>query len=251
MGRIILLILLCSCGQVKYISKAHQGQVHILSKVHQYFLADIPHWANFSEEGKCQRHALIKFLHYGRLNKSFSYNYGQIVQLQLLFNEKYRKAKKDFQVEFLSPEMEDRIFFQAQDEINSHILPFHPLQLKKAHLLWIDPALKHPHYKKALTRVLKSDNFYQGHPVLISQCLGRDQMDKFIQSLVKEDIDFRLISAEMFSPFDQNFNPSYEFQLPLDALLREKERILYTIGPWYPSSLKDPFQVKKVNETIP
>ena len=245
MARYAILLLLCSCGQVKHISKPHWGRAHILSKTQQYLLTDLPLWANFSERGQCQRHSPVRFLHYGHLNKSFSYNYGQIVQLQLLFNEKYRNTKKNLQIKILSPEMEDKIFFQTQDQINSNILPFLPPQIKKSHLLWIDPALEHPHYKKILIKILNSDDFYRGHPILVSQCLNKEQMVTLIHSLIKEDIDFRLISSEMFSPFDQNFNLTYEFQLPLDTILKGKERILYTIGHWYPSSLKGTLQIKK------
>ena len=243
---IFLLVLFSSCARVQQISKTHLDRVHIASKINQYFLADLPHWANFSEQGKCRRNENIRFLHYAHLNQSFSYNYSFVAYLQLLFNEKYRESRKHLQRDFLSPRMEEKIFFQAQDEINSGILPFHLPGLKRVHLLWIDPALKNPRYQEALKNILNTDDFYQGHPILVSQCLNRDQMGLLIHSLTQEDVGFRFISSEMFSPFDQNFNLTHEFQLSLDTILSGKKIILYTIGDWYPTALKGLFKIKRI-----
>ena len=245
-GRIIVFMVCawqfaCSRGVVSDIE-----QVHIVSRSNQYLLADLPLWANFSGQGGCRWSDPIRFLHYGRLRKSYSYSYSSLAQLQLAFNERYHVMRQELPGALLSPGMEEKLFFQAQGAIDSKIFPFHVPQFKRVHLLWIDPAQSSLPYRKALQRVLDSRAFYRGHPVLISQCLNRQQMVRWVERWVKKDVDFRFISSELFSPFGRDFKLANRYQLYIDAILPGRELVFYSIQGRVVDALKGQFELEQV-----
>ena len=231
----ILLLLFFSCSSV---NQANLNRVHIASEVGGYLLADLPLWANFSARAGCRRGNNMKYLHFGHLHRSFSLGQAKLIQLQLLYNRRYHLALSQFREKSPTPQMEERIFFEAKSEVDLGILSFASIQSPKVHLVWIDPAQNSPRYRKALSKLLNSDDFYRGHPVLISHCLNQKAMESFIRTLTQEDADFRFISAEMFSPFDSSWNLGSEFQISLGALFKGKQMILYRIGKQFVPGIK-------------
>ncbi|MCY4644658.1 MAG: hypothetical protein OXB88_08585 [Bacteriovoracales bacterium] len=240
---------LCSCsilmggGQTTNLERAH-----IPSKANRYILSDLPEWANFSSLAPCRRSGVVKFLNFSALNRSFSYDYFSLIQLQLSFNKKYRLKKKEREGRPFPPAIEEAILFRAKSEIESGIFSFYVPEIKRVHLFWIDPAQIDPKYKKALGKALVSGRFGQGHPILISQCMTQDEMEAFIRSFVREDIDFRFISSEMFSAFDQKFNLDSRFQLFVDELLKGKKIFFYGIRNVFPNGfIRGRFQKEKTD----
>ena len=245
---IALSLALISCGKWSGVRKTDLEQIHIPSKIDRYLLANLPNWANFSERGNCRRSPDMKSLHLGNLGKSFSLSYDALIQLQLLFNQEYHKALEDAGGRLLSLHEEERIFFQAQDKISSGILPFRPPRSERVHLLWIDPAINDSRYRKQVAKALGKRKFYQGHPILVSLCLNGPSMEQFVGKLTKEDVDFRFISAEMFSVFNQNLVMGNGRRLALDAILKGKKIVIYTVGGRRLPALVGKFKLKDVGD---
>lgn len=248
-GILLALFFMISCARQPALKVTDVDQVYALSKAQEYFLPDLPDWANFEGGGHCRRKSNIKFFQYDKLHQSFAYSYPVLVQLQLLYNKRYREQRRRFSGQALTPQIEERLFFQVKGEILMGIYPFHLHQkVKKVQLLWMDPALNDNVYRQKLKRLLKG-NKIEGAPVaLISRCMSSLEMENFMQSLLGRSFDFLWISADMFSPFDRNFKLGLEFQFFVDGFFLEKEVIFYTLdGSVEPRFLKGSYKVKEID----
>ncbi len=238
---IIILFIGCSGNSKK---KEDISQVHIPSKVEGYFYSNLPDWANFVESASCMRNDRIRFLNFPTLKKSFDLSYEELVQLQLKVNEKLVEGQDNFRQASLAPGMEEKIFFEAKEQVESKIATFHVPNFKRVHLVWVDPLLASESYDKKLRSLLKSEDFFKGHPVFISLCLNRKGVKKLIADYNWTDIDIKIISSEMFAPFNiqGEFRPN--FQLDLSNFLKGKEVYLYNINGQLMNNIIGPYQVK-------
>ena len=248
---VFLFTLLSSCSSKNHFNRnADINTFHIASSSNRYFLPNIPNWANFTGQGQCRRKDNIHFLHYGHLNKSYSLDLQSLTKFQVLFNQKYREKREKIRDKPLSPQWEEKIFFQSKDEISLGIRPFFIPPTENTiplHLLWIDPAFHDPLYKKFLKKTINSLEFFKGYPTLLSECLNQKDMEEFIQTITEKNARFFFISAGMFSPFNRNFQWGKEFQLFLEPFIEDKKIILYTTDKnLKPHALKTPFQVKVI-----
>ena len=90
--------------------KENYDQVYITNGVEQYFLANLPHWANFSTQSSCHRKKPIRFFNFENLKKSFSLDYEKMVHLQHMFNRQVYTAKLSMDKERIPPKDESFIF---------------------------------------------------------------------------------------------------------------------------------------------
>ena len=243
---LLLLFFFVSCAQQSSLKQTNVNQAYTLSQAREYFLSDLPIWANFGGEGYCHRQHNIKFLDYHKLHQRFSSTYGILAQLQLRYNEKYRQQRERFQGNLLTPEMEESIFFQVHREVLMGIYSFLLYKgIERVQLLWVDPAFNDFGYRQQLKKILEGEQLAGAPVVLVSQCLGRLGMEDFVQSLMGEEApDFLLISAEMFSPFNRDLKLGYQFQLFVDELFVGRKIILYTIQGLIPKALRGAYEIK-------
>ena len=83
--KIVILILLIFCTsscQSPYhaAEKKAINEVYIASGAEQYFLPEMPNWANVSEVAECRLMDRIRFLDFSTLNKRYNLNFKKLIQ---------------------------------------------------------------------------------------------------------------------------------------------------------------------------
>jgi len=189
-----------------------------------YFLSNLPSWANFSTSGKCLRNEMIYFLNIPKMRENFNLSYTDALQIQFLFNKKISLLRK------------------GKNEHRSSLADENII-----HLVWIDPFIKNEQELLKLKNFLALPEGQQGQPIFISLCLTAQEMNDFISKNGFDDIDIRIIPTEIFSVFNGNNEHSYHFTLDVKQFFNKKQQLNMILPEniEIPLELQGDFKIKK------
>lgn len=218
----LVLIMQLSCSFSSFNpSKINLDRAYQSTGVNQYFLADLPRWANFSESAHCFRKEPVRYLDYNALMKSFSLNYQQASQVQAFFNQIYLSVTQ-------KPEMkmtlidEERMFNESLQKVQNKILFFEAPSFHTVHLINFDDYLQNQYSLTELLEFLKSSTNDSGVPVLLSSCLSTTEVQNFLK-----DLSLKVIGAEFFSPFNKEGILRPLMSLELSSFFEIKQKLIY------------------------
>lgn len=210
----------------------------------QYFLPELPTWANFSQVGKCQKSIPIRYLDYEKLSASYNLSYFENVQLQLSFNKSIERQKKNNEKQALFLKDEIFLFSNAYEQISGQAYEFRVPDFERLHLVWIDLALNDARAFEELKKVMRSNAMGQGYPIFVSSCLGESDLQTFIDRNFS-NLGIKKISAEFFAPYNLENKKTAGLGLNLQAFLKEKIIILYGPNSYPPVDLTGFNEYKK------
>jgi hypothetical protein len=216
---ILTLTLLVSCTTSR--STTNLDRAYQATGMNQYFLADLPKWANFSESTACYRKEPIRYLDFGALMKSFSLNYHQASQIQAYFNQSYLNVVQSPQMKMTLTD-EDRMFNESLQKVQNKIPFFEAPTFHTIHLIHFDDYYQTKNTLSQLLEFLKSSVNDSGVPILVSSCLSTLEVQKLLQ-----DVSFKIIGAEFFSPFTKEGVLKPLMSLDLDAFFEPKQKLLF------------------------
>lgn len=229
--------------------KKQINEVYIPSGAEQYFLPELPAWANVSELAGCRRIDNIRFLDFNRLNKSYGLDLEKLVQLQLMFNNNLKKMVVDFnKIDRYSNAKKDEelLFFNSLDKIQGGVKEFLAPEFKQIHLVWIDDFVGDKTRVERLKNLINSETFAAGFPVFVSTCLSARELERFMVENGLSEQNIKLVSSEFLTPFQDDLNLGTHQNMPLGKLFKESQALFfYTTKNVIPSEFKGSFKLKK------
>lgn len=242
---IILSFVLTSCASKdEQVLKQDLDQVYIGSGIEQYYMPDLPLWANTSSAAKCKRLEPIRYLNFTDMYKSYSLSYEQMIQFQFMLNRKFYSYKQSTGRDTVYLKDESYIMHNVHQQIVGGGRDFIAPKYNRINLIWIDHALKSDESLKNLKKLMYSTEMEKGHPVFISMCLSSIELEKFINKSGYSKFGVKGISQSMFSPFNEKFELDYSYSLHFDKLLPNKD--LYIYVPFMPQEFKGVSKIKKI-----
>jgi hypothetical protein len=225
----VLSFIMLSCATTEEgMFKQDLDQVYIGSGIEKYYLSDLPDWSNFSSEAKCNRTTPIRYLNFKDMHASYSLDYEQLIQYQLMLNRRFADYKKSTGRKTVFLKDESFLTFNVHQQIigggRDFILP----KFNRIHLVWIDFALKSKAELKKLTTLMRSQKMLRGHPVFVSMCLSANEMDDFITKNKFSESGVKGISQSMFTPYNTDFSLDYNYSLDVNKLFKDKAVYLYS-----------------------
>jgi hypothetical protein len=242
---LLFMITSCTNPTMKNYQRRNTQEYYNGIGIVQYFLADLPSWANFSSEGRCHRESPVRYIHLESVRKSFSLNYEEAIQFQLMFNEVTTERKEKAQAKVIPFKDEEKIFFTVLDKIKAGIRNFVKPRYKVANILWIDSALIGKKEANKLKRIIRSDRFSSGHPVYLSLCMSRVEMRSYLSSKGVDITGAKFISYEMFNPYDKNGKLVAIPILELNELFSKKQKLNIFTHKDLPSEFRGKFKIRK------
>ena len=218
---LFILILTTSCST--QLKSRDVTQYYSGMGLEKYFLSEIPAWANFSSVGNCFRSKSIQYLDIGALMKSFNLSFVDALQIQATFNEDYLEVKKDSNLKITFKDLEI-IYFKANQKVTGKINFFDAPDFKTIHLIWLDEVLadKTLEKEKKLKNFLQSDVHNNGFPILVSACLTKSEITEKFPGL-----SAKILSAELFSSFDNLGSVIPGLRLDLGSLFKANQSIIF------------------------
>ncbi len=241
----LLNLVACSSPQ-KSDSRKDINEVYIPSGAEQYFLPNLPRWANVSTAADCRRDQTIRFFDLAKLNQSYRLTYEQLMQFQLMFNHQLISQLKSLppSVE-LRPRDEEVLFFNTLEKIQGGDKLFLAPDFKEINLIWVDDAVNDKGVLAKLKKLMSSEAMDQGFPVFISSCLSLMELEKFVLELGFPETS-KMITAEVFTPFTTEFFLSTRTSVDVDRFFKDTQRLnLFTNREVIPKEIKGHFRYKK------
>jgi hypothetical protein len=192
---------------------------YISSGVEQFFLTDIPYWANFSTAGSCIRKTPIRYINFETVNKSYDLKYEQILHLQHMLNKKLYAYKSSTGQNSLPPKDISYIFHNVYQQVLGESYEFISPKFKNVSVIWIDPFLND---KKKIKRILNRSDVLKGHPILLSHCLSAYELEELSQSLKLENLGVKYLPAEFSTIYGTKINKNSYFSFNISSLLGDK-----------------------------
>lgn len=212
------------------------------SGVIQYFLSELPAWANSYPDGNCQRQTSVRYLNMKSLRDSYRYSYSDALQFQLLYNQMSVEKARGSGFDKMRPQDEELIFFEASNRIQSGFYPFRRPDFERVSLIWIDPLLSTP---KRILSLLERADITQGHPVVVSNCLASHELSDWLKKNGVANENIRLISSEMFSPYDVDAAIKAEIHIDVEKFFTASQKIFFYVPKDnVPSSIQGKFTYK-------
>lgn len=217
---LLTLFILFGCSSNSTVSSNQVlDNVYISSGVEQFFLTDMPYWANFSIAGSCLRKTPIRYMNFENINKSYDLKYDQILHLQHMLNKKLFAYKSSTGQNSLSPKDISYIFHNVYQQVLGESYEFISPKFKNVSVVWIDPFLNDT---KKLKRILNRSDVLSGHPVLLSHCLSAYELEELSQSLKLESLGVKYLPAEFSTIYGQQIKKNPFFSFNISSLLKDK-----------------------------
>lgn len=244
---LLLIFTVTSCSTLepdKDFKRLDMNEFYREAGMSRYFLPAMPQWLNFSESAQCERSHSMIYLDMESLKKGQALNYEQSLQLQLLFNLSREEKMQTANVKALPLREEEGVFFESMQKIQSGFMPFMRPKFNRIHLVWIDSLLKSEENVKKLKKMMQGNLLTQGQAVFISQCMGKNEMEKFLEGHDLLDAHVRLIPMELFSVYSAEGKRQQQFLIELNQLFDTKQELhLFLMGQTKPKEFIGKFEV--------
>lgn len=223
----VLLVLLfvlsgCATNQENF-RRRNVDEYFTSSGVVQYFLPDLPTWADTVPSMQCRRENSVRFFDFDKMRSSFGLSYVQMLQMQLAFNIERNQSRG---VDAMALTEEERLFYATSERVQAGIVPFKVPTFKRLHIVLVDPYVKAEVYRDFF-KLINSKEFANGLPIFASLCFNDATVRSFLEKASFKG-SYEVIPASMFSPFSADAKLSVTPGLNLAELLgKEKQIVIY------------------------
>lgn len=167
--------------------------------VEQYFLPDLPLWANGSRSGACFRKFSVHFLDFKRIHEIYQLPFRDMLELQWQFNSKVSERLYSSPVTTLTPREEANLFLASLEQVRAGVKELRSPEVPIVNLiLWEEfQGENEALLKKQLRRILDNGDYI----LLLSVCENFNKMEAWIEKNDFDESGLDIVSAEMLTPF--------------------------------------------------
>jgi hypothetical protein len=218
--RCLVLLTLISCGSSDLKKNIDTSTSYRTSGLEQFFLTELPQWANYSSDGKCTKNSSFIYLNFPKLMEAYQLNYLQMLELQAQYNERLENYFRSTAIHFLKPMEEASFFSNTLEQVRGGIRSFKLPQVKEVEVIWLESFSP-----EEIKKLAKVGRFDQKLPILFSSCHSKQSLTQWIAQEQLEDVGFYTLTAEWLSPYTSHFELKGGLKIELAQLLGEKVKV--------------------------
>lgn len=216
----LLAVISCSSDGLRQVEEAP----YRTSGIEQYFLPELPNWANFSQAGNCIKSNSIQYLDFSKLKSSYQLSYQQMIELQAQYNIRREDYFRTTALKFLKPVEEATFFSNALEQVKSGLRHFKLPNVQEVDVIWLEGILKVDTLSN-LIKFSRSEEFNQRPVILFSSCLSSQRLTQWVEENELDSAEFYLLSSEWLSPYGSDFILKPGLKLELNMFLGEGIKI--------------------------
>ena len=213
---LLLGLISCSNGVVREINP---DQPYRTSGLEQFFLPELPTWANASASGQCFKKHSFNYLDFSKLASTYELNYQQLIELQAQYNERIESYFRSTAVRFLKPVEEAAFFSNTLEQVRGGVRHFKiPDAAKNVDIIWLDSFIYNNRVDE-LKKMATSGRFDERLPVIFTSCFSRQDLNQW---LIENNLDqegFYSLSAEWLNPYGSDLKLSPGLRLEIRKLI--------------------------------
>lgn len=180
---------------------------------------------------KCTDKTGMRIIKIDTLRKHLSLSYSEALSFQYSYNIYHRELLNKYHIDHLSIKQEDALFYSTVNKIKSGIEIFKRPKYKRIHIILIeeDDGDSDKQIYNKIKKLMSSNSMSKGHPIFISPCMHRDKLERFASKYFGH-LNIKIMSREIFSPYDEYNNLTPNTHINLSAIFKEKQK-LYLYSP--------------------
>lgn len=235
---LLLSLISCSSSEVKSNERnSSSPEPYRSSGVEQYFLPELPGWANSSESGGCFKSNSFQYLDFAKVNGNYQLSYVQMLELQAQYNKRREDYFRSTAYRFLKPVEEASFFNNTLQEVRGGVRLLQIPQEPVIDLIWLESFLQHEKGLELLTQMSASGKFDDRPTVLFSSCLSYMRLNQWLMESGLDNVGFYILSAEWLTPYSSEFTLTSGMKVELNQI----------IGPQAVINLLQPYKTHKIS----
>ncbi len=214
---LLLILISCSQGQVRENS---EEIAYRTSGVEQYFLPELPSWANHSATGQCFKKHSFQYLDFNKLGSVYGLKYPELLELQSQYNDRLESYFRSTAIRFVKPVEEASFFYNTLENIKGGVRKFKiPATVKKVDVIWLDRYIGR-NLVDEIKKMNDSGRFNETVPVLFSSCFSRQDLNQWLIENKLDQVGFFSLTAEWLSPFGPDLQMQPKLHIEIKKLIR-------------------------------
>lgn len=219
----LVLLALISCGSQPVKKEIDPSTGYRTSGLEQFFLPEVPYWANFSAPGGCFKAASFHYLDFGKLREAYQLTYPEMIELQAQYNERLENYFRSTAVRFLKPVEEASFFSNTLEQVRGGVKSLKLPPVTEVEVIWLES-----YEVGELKKLAKLERFNERLPILFSSCHSKQSLNQWLLQEGLEDVGFQTITAEWLSPFNSEMQLKAGMRLELQKILGPKIKVFQT-----------------------
>ena len=211
---VLLFLLSCSTDGTRQI----QDAPYRTSGVEQFFLPELPGWANSSPSGKCFKSNSFQYLDFAKINGTYQLSYAEMIELQGQYNQRREDYFRSTAYRFLKPVEEASFFSNALEQVRGGVRSFRLPPVKEVDVIWLEGFIQNNKVED-LKKMAQTGQFDERLPIIFSSCLSHQRLTQWITENGFEQVGFYLLSSEWLSPYGSDLALKAGLRLEITRLL--------------------------------
>ncbi len=221
---LLLALISCSNGEVRQDISETPYQT---SGLEQYFLPELPAWANHSASGACFKKHSFHYLDFSKLGEVYNLKYPELVELQAQYNERLESYFRSTAVRFVKPVEEAAFFSNTLENVRGGVKSFKlPPAVMKVDIIWLDRYIALNQIDQ-LKRMSEMGRFDERAPILFSSCMSKQDLNQWLMENNLDEVGFFSFTAEWLTPYGSDLKLRPGLQLEIKKLLNEKTEVRF------------------------
>jgi hypothetical protein len=221
-----LLLILISCG-TGGVRQEVTDSPYRTSGLEQYFLPELPTWANNSASGQCFKKHSFHYLDFTKLGSVYELKYVDLVELQAQYNERLEAYFRSTAVRFVKPVEEAAFFSNTLENVRGGVKHFKlPPIAREVDVIWLDRYISLNQVKE-LKKMNEMGRFDERLPVLFSSCLSKQDLNQWLIENNLDQVGFYTLTAEWLTPYGSDLQMKAGLQLEIKKMLNENTKVKF------------------------
>jgi hypothetical protein len=221
---LLLALISCSSQEIREVS---EDAPYRTSGLEQFFLPELPTWANNSASGQCFKKHSFQYLDFSKLGSVYQLKYPELIELQAQYNERLESYFRSTALRFVKPVEEAAFFSNTLENVRGGVKQFKiPPMANEVDIIWLDRYIS-----SGLTADLKKMNelgrFDSRPAILFTSCLSKQDLNQWLIENNLDQVGFFSLTAEWLSPYGQNLEMKPGLHLEVKKLLNENVKVKF------------------------
>lgn len=217
----LLALTSCGGGEVK---RNIEETSYRTSGVEQFFLPELPAWANSSPSGRCFKSSSFHYMDFAKLSSNYQLTYPEMVELQAQYNDRLESYFRSTAVRFLKPVEEASFFANTMEQVRGGVRQFKLPNVNEVDVIWLDGYIADNKIAD-IKAMAKAGKFDERLPILFSACLSKQALSNWLSEQNLDQVGFYLLSAEWLNPYTSQLALKPRLRVEIKQLVNREIKI--------------------------
>lgn len=221
---LLLILISCSSGEVR---QEISEPPYRTSGLEQFFLPELPAWANSSASGQCFKKHSFQYLDFSKLGSVYNLTYPQLVELQAQYNERLESYFRSTAMRFVKPVEEAAFFSNTLENVRAGVKSFKlPPGANKVDVIWLDRYIALNQVNE-IKKMNEMGRFDERVPVLFTSCYSKQDLNQWLIENNLDQVGFYTLTAEWLSPFGSDLQMKTGLHLEVKKLMENYTEVRF------------------------